>query len=103
MSMNFRDALLRAIESHEVSLRSVATGSGVSYEQLKKLKQRPDASTNIDDAVRIAGYFGQTLDQFLQEPDGSAPHHVTEIYTKLSERDRQRLLFFARGLRDSQD
>lgn len=61
---DFRKALEHALEKKGVSLRSVATKSGVSYEQLKALKQGKSKSTNVDDAVRVAAAFGVSLENF---------------------------------------
>ncbi|ANB35953.1 phage repressor protein C with HTH and peptisase S24 domain [Rhodovulum sulfidophilum] len=65
MRQSFRDAFLRAIEQSGQSVRNVATQSGVSYEQLKKLFRGNSASTNVDDAVRVAEHFGVTVEEFL--------------------------------------
>lgn len=54
MKQNFRDAFLSALERSGRSLREVATSAGVSYDQLKKLKQGQSGSTNVDDAIAIA-------------------------------------------------
>ena len=65
MRMTFRDALIHAADQRDLTIRHIAEKAGVSYEQLKKLKQRPDAKTNADDAVRVAHYFGVSLEAFL--------------------------------------
>jgi hypothetical protein len=85
----FREALIDALDATDKSLRSVATEADVSYEQLKKLKQNPVGTTNVDDAVRVAAAFGMTLDQFLQSPDGTAPHAVTEKYIRLTDEQQK--------------
>jgi len=66
MRMKFRDALINAAEKSGQTIRHIAEEAGVSYEQLKKLRQRPDAKTNADDAVRVAHYFGVSLEDFLE-------------------------------------
>lgn len=74
MSKNFRLALINAIATKEVPLRVVSERSGVSYEQLKKITQRETASTNVDDAMKVAAAFGCSLDQFI---DGDFPRENT--------------------------
>lgn len=61
----FRDALVYALESTSRSMRSIAQLSGVSYEQLKNLKQGKAQTTNVDDARKVAEAFGVTLDEFF--------------------------------------
>jgi hypothetical protein len=67
MAITFRAALLKAMEATQVSISDIAAGSGVSYEQLKKIRQRPKASTNICDARAVARFFGVTLSDFLED------------------------------------
>ncbi|GGW24088.1 transcriptional regulator [Gemmobacter lanyuensis] len=64
MENSFKEALEVALKITGRSLRSVAIASGVSYEQLKGLKQGKASSTNVDDAMRVARAFGVTLDDF---------------------------------------
>lgn len=89
MALTFREALLAALSRTGVSLSKVAREAGVSYDQLKKLKQRDTASTNVDDARRIANFFGVTLDEFLEDRTVGDRVRVVEIYNQLSPRERQ--------------
>lgn len=76
--MTFRDAFLRALESSGTTLADISRVSGVSYGLLVKLKDRPDSSTNVDDARKIAAYWAQTVDEFLGDgpPTGVGPRKV---------------------------
>ncbi len=65
MTLTFRQALELALEYSGRSLREVAAAAGVSYEQLKSLRQGKSRSTNVDDAVKVAETFGCSLEQFL--------------------------------------
>lgn len=65
MSMTFSEALTKALISSGKSLRQIAESAGVSYEQMKKVKQGKSQSTNVDDAQKVATAIGLTLDQFL--------------------------------------
>lgn len=64
METTFKEALGHALKRTGRSLRSVAIDSGVSYEQLKALNQGKSQRTNVDDALKVAGAFGVTLDDF---------------------------------------
>lgn len=66
MPATFKEALENALEVSGRSLRSVAIASGVSYEQLKNLKQGKSQRTNVDDARLVARAFGVTLDDFYE-------------------------------------
>jgi transcriptional regulator with XRE-family HTH domain len=77
-----------AINEAGVSLSTVAEATGVSYEQLKKLRQRPNASTNVDDAKLIANYFGKTLDEFLGDELAQDRAGVVAAYNQLTPEQR---------------
>ena len=93
----FRQALLDAIKDG-ISLTDVAAGAGVSYEQLKKLRQREDARTNVHDAIRVARYFGMTLNEFMADDLQQDRLDLVRTYNSLSpeERDLVRALASAR-------
>ena len=97
MAKTFRSALLDALEETGLPLSKVAVGSGVSYDQLKKLRQRPHASTNVDDARAVANFFGVTLDQFLDDTSLSARVELVEFYTRLTDTEIEILKAAARG------
>ena len=89
MAKTFRTALLEQMDAAKTTLKEVAARSGVSYEQLKKVKQREDASTNVDDARKIANAFGLTLDEFLDDRTIEARIEVVELYSRLSPQARR--------------
>jgi hypothetical protein len=102
----FRDALLervslsggRAGADGKPSLKAVADGAGVSYEQLKKVKQR-GGSTNADDAVKVAHYFGLTYDEFIGDPTATLRSEIDNLHMNLEEQERALLRAYADGLR----
>ena len=97
MAKTFRSALLDALEETGLPLSKVAAGSGVSYDQLKKLRQRPEASTNVDDARSVANFFGVTLDQFLQDTEVSTRVELTGPYSRLTDTEIEILKAVVRG------
>jgi transcriptional regulator with XRE-family HTH domain len=99
----FREALVAALDEHGTSVRELAKGAGVSVDQLYKVKQGKSSSTNVDDAAKIARYFGQTLDQFMGSPDGEYPHEIALLYSRLPDDLRRKLLGYGEGLLDASD
>ena len=97
MAITFRSALLDALEETGLPLSKVAAGSGVSYDQLKKLRQRANASTNVDDARAVANFFGVTLDQFLDDRSLSDRVELVEFYNRLTDGEIEILKAAARG------
>lgn len=88
MAKRFRDAFLEALTSTGTSVTKVAAATGVSEGQLKKLKQRENASTNVDDAIKVANFFGYTLDEFLGDQTVQDRAEVVSLYNQLSARER---------------
>lgn len=95
MAKSFREALLSALEHSSFSLKAIADGSEVSYEQLKKVAQRETASTNVDDARKVAEFLGFTLDEFLDASDLSDRIRLVEIYNSLSHEEVEMLKVLA--------
>ncbi|UXU75531.1 MULTISPECIES: helix-turn-helix domain-containing protein [unclassified Paracoccus (in: a-proteobacteria)] len=96
MPMPFRTALRRWLDLSGKSLRQVAAESGVSYEQLKKMLQREDASTNFDDGVRVAQAFGVSVDEFLGDPSIRLRTELLRLFQQLSPEEQEFLLDVAR-------
>lgn len=88
MAKPFREALLERCEQTKTSLKKVAEGTGVSYDQLKKLRQREDAKTNVDDAIKIAAFFGLSMEEFVGDEAVEARVAVVETYNQLTPRER---------------
>lgn len=100
MSRTFKEALRDVAEATGLPIKAIAAGAGVSYEQLKKVMQRDNASTNVDDARKVANYLGFTLDEFLQDELASDRAEVARLYSQLTQVERDFLQAAARGRRD---
>lgn len=100
MAKTFRDALLARL-APDMTLKAIADGAGVSYEQLKKLNQRQDARTNYDDAMKVAAFFGLTLDEFLEDDLAQDRAVIAATYSRLSPQERELLRVIERGRSES--
>ena len=88
MAKSFRDAFLEALTISGWKVPEVARRSGVSQDQLNKLKQRDGAKTNVDDAKAVANAFGYSLDEFLEDEFSQDRDRAAAIWRQLSERER---------------
>lgn len=61
----FREALIERMELTGISAAELSRRTGVSKPQIDKLRQRRSAVTNVYDAILIARYFGQPLEEFM--------------------------------------
>jgi len=92
MALKFRDAFLAALKVSNRSIPEIAAAAEVSKDQLNKLKQRPVASTNVDDAVRIANAFGLDIAEFLEDNTAQDRAAILGLYSQLTDRERSILL-----------
>lgn len=83
--MTFKESLDRTLKERKLSLKAICEKAGVSYEQMKKVMQRPTASTNVDDAIKIAHALGFTIDEFLQDDLSSDRIEIAKLYSDLSD------------------
>lgn len=90
MKEAFREALIRHIRAYDVSIAEVARGSGVSKYLLNALHQRKTTVPNVSDAIKIARYFGKTIEEFLDQPsDPSDRERIMAKMARLSPAERE--------------
>ncbi|OOY16740.1 S24 family peptidase [Thioclava sp. DLFJ4-1] len=73
MTLSFLDALIAAQERKGNSLRKTAAEAGVPYDFLKNVMQGKSQRPNLEDAIKIARYFGVTLEEFLEGASAEEP------------------------------
>lgn len=66
MTKSFREALVSHMDAENTSISELARGADVSLDITKKLRTRLSASTNAETAVKIAAYYGKTVDAFFR-------------------------------------
>lgn len=103
MTRTFRTALLKYLASSGTTVAELARQTGVSKDQINKLKQRENAKTNVDDALKIAQHFGVSLEEFLEDPELATRSEIVALYSQLSAAEQEMLLAAAQGLAARQD
>ncbi|WP_418024915.1 helix-turn-helix domain-containing protein (plasmid) [Paracoccus sp. TD-10] len=107
MTKRFFDALSDALAATGWSIPDLAARSGVSKDQITKFMQRSKkgvpASTNVDDAVKIAHAFGLTLDEMIQDDTAQLRSEAVLLWQSLTQGERDLLRAAARGQRETQD
>lgn len=93
----FREALLEKLNETGISLKQVAEGSGVSYEQLKKLKQIESRTTNVEDAIKVAHFFRLTLEELIAGQEASGQAEIADLLSSLSPEARNFLITAAKA------
>lgn len=97
----FRDAFLWHLDHHGTTLAELVEGAGVSRDILNKLKARPESSTNVETAVRIAAFYGKTVEQFMRREPSSREREFLRLFDRLTQQERQLLVAQMRGLLDA--
>ena len=103
MTKNFRDALIEQMRNNKVSAQRLADATGVSKHQIDKIRQRETASTNVDDAIKIAGFFNMTLDEFLNDPTIKQDVEIVSLLHQLEPHERDFLLNAAKAQIDARN
>jgi transcriptional regulator with XRE-family HTH domain len=103
MPRRFYDALKEALDSSGWSIAKLCKEAGVSSDQVTKFMQRAGkgqpASTNVDDAVKLANALGMTLDEMLQDRTAALRSEAADLWRALTPEERDILRAAARGRR----
>lgn len=103
MPRRFYDALKEALNGSGWSIARLCQEAGVSTDQVTKFMQRAGkgerASTNVDDAVKLANALGFTLDEMLQDETAILRSEAVDLWRALTPEERDILRAAARGRR----
>ena len=103
MPLTFREAFVIALEAHDKTVPQVSAGTGVSVYQLRKLKEGKSRRTNVDDAVKVAAFFGKTLDKFIEDPESKSDIEIAALLSELPPEVRNFLIAGAQAQAAAQD
>jgi len=88
MAKTFQDSLIWHMDEHGTTIAELSRATGVSTDTIKKLRTRANASTTAENAIRIAAYYGKTVEVFMR-CEGKADDRLSGLLSLLSERERQ--------------
>lgn len=91
MASEFQTALKWHMEKQGTSITDLVRGSGVSRDVVNKLLSRPNASTNVENAIMIAAYYGMSVNQFMELREVTPDEAAANLFELLSPEDRQLL------------
>jgi hypothetical protein len=66
MEYTFRNALIWHLDNGPYKIAELVRLSGVTRDIINKLKFRENASTDVDNARKIAACYGKTIEQFIR-------------------------------------
>ncbi|WP_255553494.1 helix-turn-helix transcriptional regulator [Maritimibacter sp. DP1N21-5] len=94
---SFRESFIRRLDETGATVAEVADTIGVSRHQLYKLTHRKVESTNADDAVKIAAYFGMSVEEFMSDERASLSDFAL-LFAKLTPEEQAMVVAQLRGL-----
>lgn len=62
---SFQASLAAHMAQHGTAIVDLAKATGISRDAINKIKGRAGASTSVENAVLIAGFYGQTVNAFM--------------------------------------
>ncbi len=88
------------MERGNVGPSELAKGSGVSLDVIKKLRlgERPNSSTTPENALKIAAYFGLTLEAFMKTGETEPGSALADLAQLLTPQEEKLLAAQIRGL-----
>jgi transcriptional regulator with XRE-family HTH domain len=91
MTDEFRNAFLWHLDRYGTKLSELVAATGVSRDALNKLKARSPASTSAENALAIAAFYGEKLEEFIrcEEPGHERP---AKALVDLLRPDEERLI-----------
>lgn len=91
MSKTFSDAFNEHLASTGAKVTDIAGKSGVKPDALYSLKYGKSRNMNVEDAIRVAQYFGETVEQFMGLAPGQVRDTLVEQIAQLSPREQKLL------------
>lgn len=91
MQTAFRSALIWHMQQHGTRVVDLEKGSGVTRGVINKLIRQENGTTGVENAMRIAAYYGKTVEDFVRM-QASAPDHPLVALAALLHPDEERLI-----------
>ena len=103
MQKTFVKEFARRVKEQRLRISDIAEATGVSKDQLYRLSREERYSTNVDDAIKIAAYFGQTVNEFVGGTREEIEDTLLRQIAQLSQAERKLLAASLRALLDARD
>lgn len=95
---SFREALMRHMTAQDTTIAELAAGAQVSPDIIKKLRVRDQATTTAEVAMKIAAFYGKTLEEFVSGADVGERHKLASMLDLLSDEEVRVLASQIRGM-----
>ena len=103
MGISFKDALNQTLAKTGQSLETVAEGAKVPLKALRTFMQDDTGALVLEDAIKVAEFFGLSLDRFLDDPKVANHIAIAQLYSSLPPLLKAQLEAYAQERSDAQD
>lgn len=86
------------MERHNTKIADLVRETGVSRDVVNKLKARPESSTDVENAILIAAYYGKTVNEFITKKEATDASRTQALLGLLSPEEHRLLQSQIRGL-----
>jgi plasmid maintenance system antidote protein VapI len=98
MAKDFQIALKWHMERYDTKVVDLARDTGVTRDVINKLLRRENASTDVENAILIAAYYGKSVNEFITLRDADETSQTRALLDLLSPEARRLLDAQIRGL-----
>jgi plasmid maintenance system antidote protein VapI len=88
MRKTFSEALVDHLTKHGTRVTDIARATGVSKEALYSLKYGKTQNMTVDDAVKVAAFFDETVEEFMGLSSAQVRDSFYQRLSQLSDRER---------------
>lgn len=98
MDKPFREAFIWHVDRHGTKTADLVRETGVSRHVINKLKARPGSSTDVENAMLIAAFYGKTVNEFIARKEADEVSRTRALLDLLSPEEHRILQSQIRGL-----
>ena len=92
MEKTFSQAFAEHIRSSGLSVAQVAEMTKLKADALYKLNKGTNRNMNVNDAIKVASVFGETIEEFMGVSERQTKSELLVMIERLSDRERELLL-----------
>jgi len=89
MRKNFREAFIEHLERTGAKVTEIAAATGINKDSLYALKRGTTMNMNVRDAILVAKFFGESVEEFMGMGRAALRDSLLEQISQLSEKERE--------------
>ena len=89
MRKNFREAFIEHLERTGAKVTEVAAATGLNKDSLYALKRGTTMNMNVKDAILVAQFFGETVEEFMGIGPRALRDTLIDQISQLTDSERQ--------------